>query len=101
MLQYDPPQDPSAFVHRVGRTARMGRRGSALVYLLPHEATYVEFLRLRKVMYPSRWSHPVRTPHTLGPATRTQSCCYTNRDVMRAMQLLLQVRATSQSTLPA
>ncbi len=49
VLQYDPPQDPSAFVHRVGRTARMGRRGHALVYLLPHEASYVDFLRLRKV----------------------------------------------------
>ena len=31
------------------RTARMGRAGNALVYLLPHETSYVEFLRLRKV----------------------------------------------------
>lgn len=49
VLQYDPPQDPSAFVHRVGRTARMGRSGNALVFLLPSEAAYVDFLRLRKV----------------------------------------------------
>ncbi|CAI5469762.1 unnamed protein product [Closterium sp. Yama58-4] len=35
ILQYDPPQDPRAFVHRAGRTARMGREGSALVWLLP------------------------------------------------------------------
>jgi hypothetical protein len=34
---------------RVGRTARMGRSGAAIAYLLPHEATYVDFLRLRKV----------------------------------------------------
>ena len=49
ILQLDPPQNPDAFVHRVGRTARMGRSGQALVLLLPHEASYVEFLRLRKV----------------------------------------------------
>ena len=36
-------------MHRVGRTARMGRSGSALVMLMPHEAAYVEFLQLRKV----------------------------------------------------
>lgn len=42
-------QDPNAFVHRVGRTARMGRSGNALVLLLSHENSYVEFLRLRKV----------------------------------------------------
>ena len=50
ILQYDPPQDPSTFVHRVGRTARMGRSGNALVMLLPHEEPYVDFLKLRKVL---------------------------------------------------
>ncbi|KAL2634811.1 hypothetical protein R1flu_006290 [Riccia fluitans] len=49
IIQYDPPQDPNVFVHRVGRTARMGRSGNALVYLLPKEDAYVEFLRIRRV----------------------------------------------------
>lgn len=49
ILQYDPPQDPDSFVHRVGRTARMGSSGSSLAFLLPSEETYVEFLRLRQV----------------------------------------------------
>lgn len=44
-----PTQDPAAFIHRVGRTARMGRSGSALALLAPNEAHYVEFLKLRKV----------------------------------------------------
>ena len=48
VVQVDAPQDPDAFVHRVGRTARMGRAGAALALLLPAEGTYVEFLRLRK-----------------------------------------------------
>ena len=48
IVQYDPPQDPCTFVHRVGRTARMGRKGQALALLLPHELPYVPFLRLRQ-----------------------------------------------------
>lgn len=35
LVQFDPPQDPKAFLHRAGRTARMGREGSALVLLTP------------------------------------------------------------------
>lgn len=27
IVQFDPPQDPSYFVHRVGRTARAGKKG--------------------------------------------------------------------------
>lgn len=49
IVQYDPPQDPATFVHRVGRTARMGRSGKALVLLMSHEVTYVQFLHLRQV----------------------------------------------------
>ncbi|XP_059666792.1 DEAD-box ATP-dependent RNA helicase 18 isoform X2 [Cornus florida] len=49
IVQYDPPQNPDVFVHRVGRTARMGRQGSAIVFLLPNEELYVEFLRIRRV----------------------------------------------------
>lgn len=35
LMQYDPPQDPNVFVHRVGRTARLGKQGHAIVFLLP------------------------------------------------------------------
>ncbi|KAK4750158.1 hypothetical protein SAY87_027607 [Trapa incisa] len=49
IVQYDPPQDPNVFVHRVGRTARMGRQGNAIVFLCPKEEAYVEFLRIRRV----------------------------------------------------
>jgi ATP-dependent RNA helicase DDX55/SPB4 len=49
VVQFDAPQDPAAFVHRVGRTARMGREGAALLYLAPHEASYVQFLEVRHI----------------------------------------------------
>lgn len=50
VVQLDAPQDPKAFVHRVGRTARMGRKGQALIYLAPNEESYIKFLHLRKVL---------------------------------------------------
>nr|XP_043615383.1 DEAD-box ATP-dependent RNA helicase 18 [Erigeron canadensis] len=49
IVQYDPPQDPNVFIHRVGRTARLGRQGSAIVFLLPKEEAYVEFLRIKRI----------------------------------------------------
>ncbi|EOA23096.1 hypothetical protein CARUB_v10003883mg [Capsella rubella] len=49
VVQYDPPQDPNMFNHRAGRTARLGRQGRAIVFLLPREEAYVEFMRIRRV----------------------------------------------------
>jgi ATP-dependent RNA helicase DDX55/SPB4 len=48
VVQFDPPQDPDAYVHRVGRTARLGREGSSLIYLAPHEDAYADFLSVRR-----------------------------------------------------
>ncbi|XP_007905982.1 ATP-dependent RNA helicase DDX55 [Callorhinchus milii] len=48
VLQYDPPSNASAFVHRCGRTARIGHGGSALVLLLPMEESYVNFLSINQ-----------------------------------------------------
>ncbi|KAM3600546.1 uncharacterized protein V6R79_024979 [Siganus canaliculatus] len=48
VLQYDPPSSASAFVHRCGRTARIGNLGNALVFLLPMEETYVNFLAINQ-----------------------------------------------------
>uniref|UniRef100_A0A8C6L750 ATP-dependent RNA helicase n=1 Tax=Nothobranchius furzeri TaxID=105023 RepID=A0A8C6L750_NOTFU len=38
----------SAFVHRCGRTARIGNYGNALVFLLPMEESYVNFLSINQ-----------------------------------------------------
>ena len=61
VLQYDAPQDPNAFVHRCGRTARMGRRGRAMVFLAPEVESYVNFLRLRSVPMCEE-DHPLDQP---------------------------------------
>ncbi|EPY26127.1 ATP-dependent RNA helicase DDX55/SPB4 [Angomonas deanei] len=49
VLQYDPPVEPSTFIHRIGRTARMGRKGLSCVFLMPQEFEYVAFMGLQNV----------------------------------------------------
>ena len=45
IIQYDPPTDMKEYVHRVGRTARMGATGDAYLMLLPHEVAYEQRIR--------------------------------------------------------
>ncbi|GAA6031681.1 hypothetical protein JCM8097_001931 [Rhodosporidiobolus ruineniae] len=50
VIQVDPPVDPRVFGHRVGRTARAGRSGKAVVLLnRGREEGYVDFLNVRKI----------------------------------------------------
>ena len=37
VVNYDPPEDDKAYVHRVGRTGRAGRAGTGITLVLPHE----------------------------------------------------------------
>jgi ATP-dependent RNA helicase DeaD len=37
VLNYDIPQDPESYVHRIGRTGRAGRSGAALLFVSPRE----------------------------------------------------------------
>lgn len=50
VVQYDAPTDPKTFSHRVGRTARAGRAGRAILLLSSgREEEYVNFLSVRKI----------------------------------------------------
>ncbi|XP_002157158.1 ATP-dependent RNA helicase DDX55 [Hydra vulgaris] len=48
VVQFDPPSNVEAFVHRCGRTARMGNEGNALIFLLPNESSYIDFVRINQ-----------------------------------------------------
>ena len=50
IVQYDPPDDPTDYIHRVGRTARgTTGRGRALLFLLPEELGFLKYLKTAKV----------------------------------------------------
>lgn len=49
IVQFDPTDDPREYIHRVGRTARAGRSGKALLFLLPTELGFLTMLREARV----------------------------------------------------
>jgi ATP-dependent RNA helicase DDX55/SPB4 len=49
IIQVDPPQDPMSYVHRIGRTARKGLDGEAVILLLESERGYLGYLESRSV----------------------------------------------------
>lgn len=48
VFQFDAPSSAADFVHRCGRTARIGNRGTALALLLPNEEPYVHFIDINQ-----------------------------------------------------
>lgn len=50
IIQYDPPDEPREYIHRVGRTARGDTgTGHALLILRPEELGFLKFLKASKV----------------------------------------------------
>lgn len=52
VYNYDLPQDPESYVHRVGRTGRAGKSGQAVTFVVPREMEHlhvIERLTKRKI----------------------------------------------------
>jgi ATP-dependent RNA helicase DDX18/HAS1 len=57
-VQFDPPDDPEDYIHRVGRTARgADGKGKALLFLLEHELGFLRYLRVAKIK-PNEYEFP-------------------------------------------
>jgi len=41
VINFDPPEDEKAYVHRVGRTARAGRTGTGITFVTPEQRSDV------------------------------------------------------------
>ncbi|XP_025112467.1 probable ATP-dependent RNA helicase DDX31 [Pomacea canaliculata] len=49
IVQYTTPGATVDYIHRVGRTARAGKQGNALLFLMPAEAEYIKELNNHKI----------------------------------------------------
>ncbi|GME85580.1 unnamed protein product [Ambrosiozyma monospora] len=50
IIQFDPPDDPKDYIHRVGRTARgTSGKGKSLMFLIPSELGFLRYLKAAKV----------------------------------------------------
>ena len=50
-VQVDPPSDATTYIHRVGRTARLGAAGEAVLFLQPKEREFAEVLTEKGVCF--------------------------------------------------
>lgn len=56
VYNYDIPQDPESYVHRIGRTGRAGRHGVSVTFVTPNEMDYLRVIErlTKKRMEPLR-----------------------------------------------
>ena len=56
VYNYDIPQDPDSYVHRIGRTGRAGQNGMSVTFVTPNEIGYMKEIEklTRKQMMPLR-----------------------------------------------
>lgn len=72
VIQFDPPSIASSFVHRCGRTARIGNEGSAIVLLLPCETDYVKFIQINQKVNLDTMECPPNVPDLLQKIRKLQ-----------------------------
>lgn len=59
VYNFDIPQDPESYVHRIGRTGRAGKTGMAITFVVPREMGYLRVVeettgkRMKKMAIPS------------------------------------------------
>jgi ATP-dependent RNA helicase DDX18/HAS1 len=51
IVQFDPPDDPRDYIHRVGRTARANTKGRSLMFLQPSEISFLGHLKNARVRF--------------------------------------------------
>jgi len=44
VINFDLPQDPESYVHRIGRTGRAGKEGTAWTFVTPREIDHLRFI---------------------------------------------------------
>ncbi len=44
VVNFDLPQDPESYVHRIGRTGRAGKEGKAYTFVTPREIDHLHFI---------------------------------------------------------
>lgn len=47
VVNFDVPRDPDDYIHRVGRTARAGKKGEAITFVTQHDILLVEAIEAR------------------------------------------------------
>ncbi|MBD3171327.1 DEAD/DEAH box helicase [Candidatus Bathyarchaeota archaeon] len=58
IINYDIPDDPNMYFHRIGRTARAGKKGTAITFVLPDQELELERIKAITTTEIEKWSPP-------------------------------------------
>ena len=79
IINYDIPPDPQVYIHRIGRTARMGAFGRAITLVTPEEGNYltsIEMLidqQIAPITFDGFTARPAREEEERAPAEAPRS----------------------------
>jgi ATP-dependent RNA helicase DDX18/HAS1 len=99
IVQFDPPDDPRDYIHRVGRTARAGKVGKSLLFLLESELGFLRYLKEAKVPL-NEFSFPSNKVANVQSQVRRFILCKRKHVLIHAFDLSLRncYRRTTSST---
>jgi ATP-dependent RNA helicase DDX55/SPB4 len=49
IIQYDPPKNEEVYIHRVGRTARVGHEGNSILFLEKNELKFLNLMKQKNI----------------------------------------------------
>ena len=61
VYNFDIPQDPESYVHRIGRTGRAGKKGKAITFVTPREIDHLRIIE--KVTKKKMTKMPIPSMH--------------------------------------
>jgi len=91
VINFDVPTSPDVYVHRIGRTARVGRSGRAITLYEPRERRAIETIERHAGVRLAPWvkdAHVAPTPARALPRRHSKPHVALNGDV-RARKLIL------------
>ena len=57
IIQFDPPKNEDSYIHKAGRTARVGNTGVSILFLLEEELSFINFMK-QKFIYIDEFPYP-------------------------------------------
>ena len=48
IIQFDPPKTENSYIHKAGRTARVGKQGVSLLFLMSNETAFITYMKEQK-----------------------------------------------------
>lgn len=87
VYNYDIPQDPESYVHRIGRTGRAGKHGQSVTFVAPNEMGYLSIIeKLTK-----------KRMKGLKPATAEEAFKAKKKWLLRKSSVILQMKPFVQA----